>query len=414
IPVIPVVPAKVLIVPADPLVAPEVGAVSVISPTGVLDLMDYSSFSDSDPSKDFLPLAPERVSHRSSDRHSSPEFTSDLSSSGSSSGSSSDTSSGSPSDSLSDSSSVHSLGYGASPRLRFILTEDSRKEHMEIGTTDIEAIADLGIGDRVGARTEDGIGMGVKVAASDIREDDEEFEAEASVGGTIKIAIDPLVTGEVPLDRITEFETAQRQLEVGQLVTSGERAGLVDRIRRTMTNTRSGMTTTAIEEMINRCVAKALEAHEANKNIRLGNDNDEGSNGNGDGNGNGNHNENDRVISMDKTKNHKKTIKNGQTRIQERKSVQEPEAKVRKVNPQGRRTRVQGHHIIKHSHWLIPTKNDTVEERKAQGKGHFTLNLHSEEAHKCHITDCQAGNPCVHKFDPTANYYDPMIGKSYG
>ncbi|GKD40419.1 hypothetical protein Tco_1260626, partial [Tanacetum coccineum] len=33
-------------------------------------------------------------------------------------------------------------------------------------------------------------------------------------------------------------------------------------------------------------------------------------------------------------KNHKKTVKNGQTRIQERKSVQEPEAKVRKVNPQ--------------------------------------------------------------------------------
>ncbi|GJV59974.1 hypothetical protein Tco_1466074 [Tanacetum coccineum] len=47
--VILVVPAEVLIVPVDPLVAPKVGAVSVISPTGVLDLMDYSSFSDSDP-----------------------------------------------------------------------------------------------------------------------------------------------------------------------------------------------------------------------------------------------------------------------------------------------------------------------------------------------------------------------------
>ncbi|GKG61064.1 hypothetical protein Tco_0616880, partial [Tanacetum coccineum] len=35
---------------------------------------------------------------------------------------------------------------------------------------------------------------------------------------------------EVPLDRITEFETAQRQLEAGQLVASEERAGLGDRV----------------------------------------------------------------------------------------------------------------------------------------------------------------------------------------
>ncbi|GKD99185.1 hypothetical protein Tco_1383082, partial [Tanacetum coccineum] len=59
IPDIPVVPAEVPIAPADPLVAPEVGAVSVISPTGVLDLVDYSSFSDSNPLEDSLPVAPE-------------------------------------------------------------------------------------------------------------------------------------------------------------------------------------------------------------------------------------------------------------------------------------------------------------------------------------------------------------------
>ncbi|GKB06320.1 hypothetical protein Tco_0834553, partial [Tanacetum coccineum] len=56
IPVIFEVPAEVPIVPTDPLVAPEVGAVSVTSPTEVLDLVDYSS-SDSDPSKDSLPPA---------------------------------------------------------------------------------------------------------------------------------------------------------------------------------------------------------------------------------------------------------------------------------------------------------------------------------------------------------------------
>ncbi|GKF54374.1 hypothetical protein Tco_0161284, partial [Tanacetum coccineum] len=59
IPVIPAVPAEVPIVPADPLVAPEVGVVFVISPTGVLDLVDYSSSFDSDPSEDSLPVAPE-------------------------------------------------------------------------------------------------------------------------------------------------------------------------------------------------------------------------------------------------------------------------------------------------------------------------------------------------------------------
>ncbi|GKD74536.1 hypothetical protein Tco_1332818, partial [Tanacetum coccineum] len=86
------------------------------------------------------------------------------------------------------------------PRKRFRYSyspEDSREEHMEIGTADVEAIADLGIGDRVGAHTEDGICMGVEIAASDIREDEEEFEAEAHVGGTIKIAVDPLVTGGI-------------------------------------------------------------------------------------------------------------------------------------------------------------------------------------------------------------------------
>ncbi|GKF45531.1 hypothetical protein Tco_0135333, partial [Tanacetum coccineum] len=60
---------SVPIVPVDPLVAPEVGAVYVTSLAGVLDLLDYSSSSDSDPSEDSLPLAPEwrdRVASRPS------------------------------------------------------------------------------------------------------------------------------------------------------------------------------------------------------------------------------------------------------------------------------------------------------------------------------------------------------------
>ncbi|GJR23670.1 putative reverse transcriptase domain-containing protein, partial [Tanacetum coccineum] len=218
------------------------------------------------------------------------------------------------------------------PRKRFRYSyslEDSREEHMDIGTTNAEAVTDLGIGDRVRAHTEDGIGMGVEIAASDIREDEEEFEAEASA---------------VPLDRIMEFETAQRQLEAGQLIASGERAGLADRIRRfvgivmmlggdlggwsrllrgiwdsalslDMTIIRSKITPEAIEELIAQrvvealanyeatCAANALKAESQSQN---GSDGDNGNGGNGNGrnkngnhkdggnNGNGNPNKNDR------------------------------------------------------------------------------------------------------------------------
>ncbi|GKF27525.1 hypothetical protein Tco_0093867, partial [Tanacetum coccineum] len=50
---------SVPIVPADPIVTPEVGAVSVVSPSGVLDLVGYSPFSNSDPSEDSLPPVPD-------------------------------------------------------------------------------------------------------------------------------------------------------------------------------------------------------------------------------------------------------------------------------------------------------------------------------------------------------------------
>ncbi|GKE78373.1 hypothetical protein Tco_1544493, partial [Tanacetum coccineum] len=49
---------SVPIVPADPIVTPEVGTVSVVSPAGVLDLVDYSPSSDFDPSEDSLPPTP--------------------------------------------------------------------------------------------------------------------------------------------------------------------------------------------------------------------------------------------------------------------------------------------------------------------------------------------------------------------
>ncbi|GJS22574.1 putative reverse transcriptase domain-containing protein [Tanacetum coccineum] len=73
------------------------------------------------------------------------------------------------------------------------------------------------------------------------------------------------------------------------------------RLRRTMTNTRSGMTHAAIEEMINQRVDAALEARRVNRDLELGNGND---NGGGDGNGNGTRNGNNGGDNGDGNENH--------------------------------------------------------------------------------------------------------------
>ncbi|GKA84640.1 hypothetical protein Tco_0806235 [Tanacetum coccineum] len=288
---------------ADPIVTPEVGTVSVISPSGVLDLLDYSPSSDSDPSKDSLPPAPDlplvspflcsddskadgesepteqrprvrpiparrlawrHVSHHSSDRHSSPD------SSSSSAPSDHFLSGHTPPDTTDDDSSTpqrfvhrslartprHSLSFERSldssspssrpshkrcrsptasvpspthvsrsiaptladllpPRKRFkdsYSPKDNGEEHMEVDTTDAEAVVDI--------------------AASDVREDDEDFEAETSTTDTREIVVDPFAIGdsfesfrggildledtiydivhymsEVRIDRITKIET---------------------------------------------------------------------------------------------------------------------------------------------------------------------------------------------------------------
>ncbi|GKC24973.1 putative reverse transcriptase domain-containing protein [Tanacetum coccineum] len=137
---------------------------------------------------------------------------------------------------------------------------------------------------------------------------------------------------EVRIDRIVGIETVQRQLEADQLIARGQRVSMIERIdslrlenlkvramldierdrvnnlclhmslsqeefrqvrrdrddargrlRRTMTNTRSGMTPAVIEEMINQRVDAALETRRVNRDLELENGND---NGGGDGNGN--------------------------------------------------------------------------------------------------------------------------------
>ncbi|GJX24726.1 hypothetical protein Tco_0231022, partial [Tanacetum coccineum] len=224
------------------------------------------------------------------------------------------------------------------PRKRFrdsYSLEDSGEEHIEVDTADAEAIADVGISEGVVAHLKDGVGMGFEIAASDVREDDE--DSESSRGGITDLedTIYDIVhyMSEVHIDRITKIETTQRQLDTSQMVASGERASLVERIGslrleylkvramwsrereigltvfvgtwhfnkrsfvRTMTITRSGMTPEAIEELVNRRVEEALAAHEATRAANAleaenqsqnGSDGDNGNGGNGDGeNGNG-------------------------------------------------------------------------------------------------------------------------------
>ncbi|GJV10450.1 hypothetical protein Tco_1351991 [Tanacetum coccineum] len=124
------------------------------------------------------------------------------------------------------------------PRKRFrdsYSLKDSGEEHMEVDTADAEAVTNVGISEGVVAHLEEGVGMGFEVAASDVREDDEEFEAEASATDTREIAIDLLAIGDssessrggipnledtiydlvhymskVRIDRITKIETTQR------------------------------------------------------------------------------------------------------------------------------------------------------------------------------------------------------------
>ncbi|GJS40461.1 hypothetical protein Tco_0565504, partial [Tanacetum coccineum] len=131
------------------------------------------------------------------------------------------------------------------PRKRFrdsYSLEDSGEEHIEVDTADAEAVADVGISEGVVAHPEDGVGMGFEIAASDVRKDDEEFKAETSTADTREIDVDPLAIGdsfessregipnledtiydivhymsEVRIDRITEIETTQRQLETSQI-----------------------------------------------------------------------------------------------------------------------------------------------------------------------------------------------------
>ncbi|GJX32659.1 hypothetical protein Tco_0242514, partial [Tanacetum coccineum] len=384
--IIPVIP-KVLIIPADPIVAPEDSLppapnLPLVSPFLCSD--DSEADSKSEPvekrpvssSHDTLapsfefPLAPAFRHWRSASLSTPYPPTTSESSLGLSSERSLDSSSPSfgPSHKRyrSPTASVPSPTHDSRsiaptpadllpPCKRFrdsYSSEDSEEEHIEVDTAD----ADVGISEGVVAHTGDGVGMRVKIDASDVREDDEEFEAKASAANTREITVDPLAIddsfessrggipdledtiydivqymSEVRIDRIIKIKTTQKQLETSQLVASGERASLVERIRglrleylkvhrdrddtrrrlrrleSTMTITRSSMTPEAIKELVNQRVEEALAAYEearaghtleAENQSQNGSNGDNGNGGNGnEGNGNGgngNPNENGR------------------------------------------------------------------------------------------------------------------------
>ncbi|GJV52807.1 hypothetical protein Tco_1448548 [Tanacetum coccineum] len=85
--------------------------------------------------------------------------------------------------SFSERSIAPTLAYLLPPQKRFrdsYSPEDSGEEHMAVDTADAEAVADVGISDGVVAYTEDGVGIRVEITASDVREDDEEFDHQTT------------------------------------------------------------------------------------------------------------------------------------------------------------------------------------------------------------------------------------------
>ncbi|GJY71905.1 hypothetical protein Tco_0475608 [Tanacetum coccineum] len=234
---------QVSIVPADPIVAPKVGTILVVSPTGAdsefepAEQRPISSSHDTLAPLSEFPLAPVVAPPRI--RRRPAILVRPGSSSERSLNSSSPSSRPSRKRCRSSTASVPSPTHVSRlitptptdllphrKRFRDLYSpKDSEEEHMEVDTADTEAVADVGISEGVVAHPEDGVGMGFKIAASDVREDDEEFEAEASVADTKEIVVIHWLL-VIVLSLLEE-----RQLEASQLVASGERASLVERIR---------------------------------------------------------------------------------------------------------------------------------------------------------------------------------------
>ncbi|GJZ91671.1 putative reverse transcriptase domain-containing protein [Tanacetum coccineum] len=292
---IPAIIPEVSSVLADLIVAPEEGTVLVVSPTRVLDLVDYSSSSDSDPLEDSLPLVPDLplVSPSGSSSHdtlvpssgyplapvvSPPEIRrrrailirpgKDIHI-----GRLYRTHPGGPCRALTTRKSIrplssHRLALSMviaptpadllPPRKRFrdsYSSEDSGEEHIELDTVDVEVVADI------------------------------EFNM-IGLHGVLE-TISKIVGERDRIDSI-RWHTALLQEEFRQV-----RRDCDDTRRRLrwleskITITRSGMTPEAIEELINRRVEEALAAYEATRAANALQAENQSQNGSADDNGNG-------------------------------------------------------------------------------------------------------------------------------
>ncbi|GKD03892.1 hypothetical protein Tco_1178866, partial [Tanacetum coccineum] len=170
------------------------------------------------------------------------------------------------------------------PRKRFrdsYSSEASIEEDAEVGLTGTRVDMKLGIGDG------DEVGDHVEIDHRDARDDAEElFELEVRENSTVRAMLD------IERDRVSSLRLHMSLSQEEFRQVRRDRDDARGRLRRTMANTRSGMTHAAIEEMINQRVNAALEAHQVNQNLELGNNNGN-NNGNGNGNNNGNGNGND-------------------------------------------------------------------------------------------------------------------------
>ncbi|GKE75863.1 hypothetical protein Tco_1537904 [Tanacetum coccineum] len=160
------------------------------------------------------------------------------------------------------------------PRKRFrdsYSFETSIEDDAEVGPTETGVDMELDIGDGDDVRDH------VEIEFRDARDDTEEYEADASAGDTVEVGIDPRSApiveeemvepagedssdssgtrdgsvrsvkdmpidlddvvrdfyhhmSEVRIDRIVRIETAQRRLEADQLIASGDRARMAERI----------------------------------------------------------------------------------------------------------------------------------------------------------------------------------------
>ncbi|GKF75751.1 hypothetical protein Tco_0225195, partial [Tanacetum coccineum] len=152
-------------------------------------------------------------------------------------------------------------------------SEASIEEDIKIDPIETKVDMKLGIGDGDDVRDH------VEIDLKDVKDDTEEYEVDTSAGDTVEVGIDPMSapiveeeivepTGddssdssgtrdgivrsfedvlidlndvvrefyhhmsEVRIDRIVGIETVQRRLEADQLIDRGERAGMIERIKR--------------------------------------------------------------------------------------------------------------------------------------------------------------------------------------